>query len=305
MNFELTPELVDQIVFGMENQEKEYLIDLERLEVVAAESGQSDESERYMKLPEWNSASGFQLMERFVASLRNPVFREVLRDCLAGGKGVFRRFKNALKDREDIERLWFSFKEREMKRRVVEWYNSEVEALGLETVSFDFEDDETNELVLTDFQFRRAPPELLPVLRELDRDSFDENLAGLPESARTKIFHMRRAAIEMQAEDIALAETPDGDLAAFLWASEGEDDPQFSIILQIYVLRDFRGLGLAKTMLERYCTEAFRRGVQLVLIETGGSAQGFQDALAGFGFAPLTTGMTLDLHAWGLESLYP
>ena len=88
---ELTPELIDQIIFGMENQISYYYLDLEQGKVEEEsqleEEQRTDES-RYILIPRWSSADGFQLMERFVDSLRNPVFRERLREALASRKGV-------------------------------------------------------------------------------------------------------------------------------------------------------------------------------------------------------------------------
>ena len=153
MTFPLTRELIDQIMFGMENQDTDFLLDLYDQKVVRIDElpdeGQDDEA-RYIPLPEWRSVDGYNLMEKFVASLHNPIYREILRSILASGKGVFRQFKDALKERQEIERLWYRFKEREMRAHVVEWYNVLRESWGLARIG-DPEDEGTEVLVLSDF----------------------------------------------------------------------------------------------------------------------------------------------------------
>src|SRR5690606_18369451 len=115
LSHQLTAELIDQIVFGMENQTTSFFLDLERMTVVpearlgeaaaagpaaAGTSGTTSSpaatsasrakgaakstdpatakatgatAGRFIHLPTWGSADGFQLMERFAVSLRNPL----------------------------------------------------------------------------------------------------------------------------------------------------------------------------------------------------------------------------------------
>ncbi|MCK4542485.1 MAG: GNAT family N-acetyltransferase, partial [Spirochaetales bacterium] len=150
MKFIMTPEIMDQIIFGMENQEKTFILDTDTDHVVPAEETEK-ESFRYIPIPEWKSSDGFQLMEMFTASMRNPILRERFREALSSGRGVFRSFKNILKERPEIERLWFSFKEKEMRKRVREWYNQLAEVWGLEKLGPEPED--TEELVMSDFSY--------------------------------------------------------------------------------------------------------------------------------------------------------
>ena len=88
MKFELTAELIGQLVFGMENQEASQVFDTENLGLVESQQAFSAASDgdfpddRYLPLPEWKSVDGFNLMESFVINLRNPVVREELRAIL-------------------------------------------------------------------------------------------------------------------------------------------------------------------------------------------------------------------------------
>jgi hypothetical protein len=161
MQFELTEALIDDILFSMEDQEGEFYLDtlegivaggLEGPDVFGEEDGGGENDGRYIDLPEWDSASGFRLMERFAAGFRNPLVREELTSALGHGKGVFRAFKNTLSRYPETEKLWFAFKEREMKREIIMWYNGLREEWGLEKIGM--EPEETGDLVLEDFRFR-------------------------------------------------------------------------------------------------------------------------------------------------------
>ena len=148
MEFELTQELADQIVFAMENQNEFFCLDTDTLIIVPAERSKEN-PERFIRIPDWKPSDGFYLMEKFISLLRNPVFREKLKSCLTEGRGVFRKFKNILKEREDIERLWFNFKDKEMKLRVSSWYNDFCEFRGYNALVI--ESEETSDLILSDF----------------------------------------------------------------------------------------------------------------------------------------------------------
>jgi hypothetical protein len=175
VEFVLTEEIAAQVVYAMEDQQHRFVIHRETGEVLRADSeeirGRADE---VVSLPKWRPLDGFQLMERFVSRLHNPVFRERLREALSSGKGVFRKFKDILKEEREIERLWFSFKEREMRLVVWNWYNEQRELAGLERLELEPEEDEYEELLETDFAVLPGAPAHLEALRRLDRQGFRE-----------------------------------------------------------------------------------------------------------------------------------
>ncbi|MFW6313725.1 MAG: UPF0158 family protein, partial [Spirochaetota bacterium] len=171
----LTRELIDQIVFGMENQDREYVLDTEEATVIPAEQiPEGAPAERYLSLPAWRSVDGYNLMEQFVATLHNPIFRSRLRAILASGRGVFRQFKDTVRERREIERLWFNFKERAMRDLVTDWYNDLREHEGLERLEAMVAETETDQLVESDFAFRGVEAGEVELIRSLDREAFDE-----------------------------------------------------------------------------------------------------------------------------------
>ena len=83
MQFELTDEIRNLIVFAMEDQGNGYLFDsVDKITVIESsiEDIEKIDDERYYKIPTWDSIKGFKLMERFISLLRNPLAREELRE---------------------------------------------------------------------------------------------------------------------------------------------------------------------------------------------------------------------------------
>jgi hypothetical protein len=98
MNFALTPQMIDKISFAMEDQKEHYAVSVESGELVAVSTlGEGAGGDAFVPLPRWGSAEGFHLMESFVTSLDNPAWREQLSRALTMGRGVFRAFKDVLK----------------------------------------------------------------------------------------------------------------------------------------------------------------------------------------------------------------
>ena len=152
MEFILSPEIVDDLIFAMENQNMRFLFDAKEGCCIPDECIRDDAEERYYDIPEWTSAQGFRVMEQFTARVHNPLLREALLAALGQRKGVFRRYKETLKTAPAVEREWYHFKEQHMKAAVYEWYNDLRKLWGLEKISFEEETDA--QLLLEDFTFR-------------------------------------------------------------------------------------------------------------------------------------------------------
>ncbi|MCL2800868.1 MAG: UPF0158 family protein [Treponema sp.] len=150
MNFEMDNALIDDILFHMENQDGNFILDTHECTVVSA-NGINPDDGRYISLPVWNSNDGFRLMEKFTLSLKNPAARSELSDSLNKNKGVFRAFRDVLEQYPEIEKHWFKFKEQKMKNLIIDWYNALREEWGLEPIGAEPED--TSSLVLEDFIF--------------------------------------------------------------------------------------------------------------------------------------------------------
>jgi ribosomal protein S18 acetylase RimI-like enzyme len=248
MVFELTEALIDDILFSMENQGGDFFLDTQEGVVVDKhdDSKKIPEADggRYADLPEWESSDGFRLMERFAAALRNPLIREELSGALNRGKGVFRAFKDILSRYPETEKIWFAFKEREMKREVLRWYNGLREEWGLQRIGS--EPEETGDLVLEDFRFRggtqgdeAAVAELHRFCVEELRNSAAEKQTGFSAGEDPWVF----------PGDLSLiAETVGGEFAGYI--SVVRRNGSFHICA-LEMKPGYRALGIGEALISR------------------------------------------------------
>jgi len=151
MSFELDNILINQILFHMENQEGVFVFDTLKNQIV--NSANIDINDKnYIPLPEWSPKDGYRLMEKFTASLKNPIARQELTAALNKNKGVFRAFRNVLEQYGEVEKMWLRYKDQKIRSRIIGWYNALREEWGLEPVGVEPED--TSSLVLEDFTFK-------------------------------------------------------------------------------------------------------------------------------------------------------
>ncbi len=287
MDFALTSQMIDKIIFAMEDQKTKYAVDVATGELVAAgaQAGALRE-ERYVPLPRWGSAEGFHLMESFVTTLHNPLHREVLAGALASGKGVFRGFKDALKRNPEIEKLWFHYKEKRLRAVVVSWYNASREARGLERLAP--EPEETGDLVASDFTFSWGAGGHEAEILRLDRDAFYELFPmESPSRLAVRYAEKRKGAPGpgSEASPLLMAEDPDGGLAGFAW---GWIDGQTVHILQLAVAADMRGIGLGEAVLRKFLTDMRARGMKRLTTELAGRSLRYAGLFRSVGFHPVT-----------------
>lgn len=253
MEFELTPEITDEIIFSMEDQAGIFLFDTCETRCVSSDAATqpNGETERYYAIPQWDSVSGFRMMDRFAAQLRNPVVREDLRVALSSGQGVFRKFKNILKEYPEVERLWFTYKEREMRSIVREWYNNLRDFWGLERIGE--EPEETEELVREDFTFRIIHGPVDTAISELIEDAEQELLMDLPLGLHDALsLVISRLRPEISGMVTIVVDDMEGLSVGAARSGPLPSDSLHSAALEtIAVLPEFRGLGLGKELASR------------------------------------------------------
>jgi len=232
MKFELDDTLTDDIIFHMENQDSEFLLDTQEGLVIDVnynefmEEPDYDDCERYIPLPQWEPKDGYRLMEKFTASLKNPAARQELADALNRSKGVFRAFRDVLEQYPDIEKMWFRFKGQKMKNEVTSWYNALREEWGLEPIGIEPED--TTSLVLEDF-----------IIREGDNDF------------------------------CFIAESADGETAGSINAAVSGSILHIS---SFEVKNEYRSMGIGKTLLSKVAEKADKKNLDISIdlpAETG------------------------------------
>jgi GNAT superfamily N-acetyltransferase len=278
MQFELNEALIDEILFFMEDQNGEFLLDTQEGSVLStddAELNQDDfeaDNGRYISLPEWGPSDGFRLMERFTAGLHNALIREELSAALNRGRGVFRAFKNTLTQYPETEKLWFAYKDREMKNKVISWYNGLRESWGLELIGEEPED--LVGLVLEDFRFRDGTAQDFAQAEELhNTESHDvEAHSGDSFSIGKWVF---------PGDLCFVAETSGGEFAGYINATRAGTDHSNEVlrICTVEVQTEYRGLGLGKALLTRLLEHADSEKISRVSIDLPAGQEHFARAL--------------------------
>jgi GNAT superfamily N-acetyltransferase len=280
MQFELSPALIDEILFFMEDQAGDFLVDTREGVVISADDEEFDddaEESRYIVLPEWDSSEGFRMMGHFTATLHNALVREELSAALDRGRGVFRAFKNTLSRYPETEKLWYAYKEREMKRVVIAWYNALRESWGLELIGEEPED--IAGLAMEDFYFREGRAEDMPQAEKLHESSIGENCCAVVVSG------MGEWVFPGDISFVAL--TAGGDFAGYVSAERMSDT-----LLRICALeteQEYRGLGLGKTLIARLLEKADSLNIPNVIIDLPAGQEFFSRALMRESFKPCVT----------------
>jgi len=257
-------DLIEQIIFGMENQENQYYLDLVKGLVVQSDRIQNIQESVHIPLPAWHPSDGFILMEKFVSSLNNPLFQEEMKSILHSGKGVFRKFKNLLKQRKDLERQWFRFKQKEMLNIILEWL--EIHQDYLELTELGDELDYLDDLINSDFTLCYDPEDCIEQMRELDTELWYELYPDYPEiyyqELQKRFRHHNPLRIDEENHILAVKDM-EGRLASFLWFTQKES---IVFLRSLITIKEYRGIGLA-TQLVNELTQRLNQKMDSYLLE--------------------------------------
>ena len=306
MQFELTDEIRNLIVFAMEDQVNGYLFDsVDKITIIESsiEDVQNIDEERYYKIPTWDSIKGFRLMEKFISLLRNPLAREELRRVLFSGKGVFRSFKNVLHQYPEVEKLWFSFKEKEMKQIVSNWYDTLLDSWGLEKLGA--EPEEMSEAVYEDFVFRVAyeneenqekDSELLFSVSESFASEFENQHSTEIGITLSELWKSQLSSYVPESEFCVISETVEGDFVGACVTFSYEKKASHTVVISaVFVEPCFRGLGIGKELLNQCINGLKKRGIRWVIVPGVLISPFVVEMLLSCGFSQLGTGFVLSL----------
>jgi GNAT superfamily N-acetyltransferase len=309
MQFELSEALIKDLLFSMEDQMGSFLLDTREGVIIGEEDEDFDQTEqdgdRYISLPGWDSSDGFRLMEHFTAGLRNTAVRDELAGALNRGRGVFRAFKDIISHYPEIEKLWFGFKERGMRREILRWYNALREQWGLDRIGV--EPEETGDLVLEDFRFQLSGKEDREAAAALHRRCLEELHFYTADrgSGTAEMFSREDGRYEWAWSfpgDLSLtAKTGSGDFVGYIAAFRQGG------VLRIYaleVLSDYRGLGIGESLLSQFVEEARRqfagsvktRAPLRILIDLPNESTGFSQVLYRDSFTPYAVRYCLTIN---------
>ncbi len=306
MQFDLTDDIIDELIFAMEDQqESEFLFDSVKCCVInLTENEDLDENcilDRYYSIPHWDSRDGFRVMEHFVSTLRLPVEREALKAVLCAGKGVFRNFKNALKDYPEAEQRWYVFKESTLKDSVTDWYNDLRDKWGLERI--EGEPEETENLIFDDFSFRKYDETL-----DLD-DVIDSEKTAIQSMESffykdfgfvVKDFYLQQTK-SLKNDDllIYICTNISGDFTGHIsFFPFGNSGSNAAIVTMFFVLPPCRGLGVGKELLLFALQELKKINMRWIILPEMFIPTTFTKVLHRSGFEKTAIGFTVDLETF-------
>ena len=291
MTFILSPEMIDDILFSMENQTE--ILFFDALEGICVDEDAIDndyesviDDQRYYDLPEWSSAQGFHVMEQFTARVHNPLLREALLNALGQRKGVFRRYKEVLRTAPAVEREWYQFKDQQMKAAVYEWYNELRMIWGLEKISF--EEETETQLLPEDFTFQIQKHDALDAellrdfIRKTDSPVNDDNtFISFDEKAALAASRLFGQTLFFDADVCAAAGQEYGitqDNAVYITAYNEDGLCGLCAVAEFpfnecfcipffRVLPEYRGLGLGKELLRRACVYSEPLAAALLFVD--------------------------------------
>lgn len=303
MQFELTDEVVNQLIFSMEDQSEKNAFDSVQQILIETRDGTEIDSDRYYSLPVWDSISGFKVMEQFVSVLRSPLAKEKLRSVLFIGKGVFRNFKNVLKEYPEVEHLWFVFKQKEMKKEIIGWYNVLRDSWGLERI--EGEPEETGELIQGDFIFREHNEDSdvahILVAEQDAAQILEDAYSGELGFAAISLWQLQKKAIVKESEFTLVAETAEGEFSGFISAAPFPTTAKKTVVFTaFFILPAWRGLGIGKELFFIFLQKLQKRGIRWILILDMFIPETFTKVLLRSGFKKTDIGFTADL----LETQY-
>lgn len=300
MTFELTDKLITLIVSALENQEQKFIVDAKSNLLVEKTVDVDSDEDLFYELPEWNSSSGFSLMEEFVNNLHSPMARTELLSVLRSGKGVFRGFKDVLKGYPEVEKKWLYFKNKQLINYVNQWYNSLRETWGLEKL--DFEIEETEDLLDCDFMFlpydyQCDKKDVLESLEVVARDS----CAQYPEEISLAVLDLWKDKIDEKIGEKTLGfvcRTASKEFAGCaIFAPCLKNAPKTVLLTSFFVQKKYRGLGIGRKLFEQSLAELRSRNFKWVFIANTIIPETITSLLISFGFKPIGSGYVAELFA--------
>lgn len=287
MIFELTPSLCAQIEYAMENQKQFCGFDVSSSQVIECKEEDVDEENIY-SLPAWTSADGYNVLESFVNKYKTVKACAELIKILAEGRGVFKNFKNILKKYPEIERRFNLYKSNQLKSVIYEWYNALRESWGLEALDQDFY--EYDDLVLEDFTFRSFNHNLDSENAAFEAGVFFNELktrfSGELGQSICSFMNAQYEFFSSLSESRGFTcRTLTDEFAGCLTYSDCLSSNKKTVFLtSLFVNKNFRGLGIARELLEKCISSLTENKVQFFIINNSFVPQVLKSTLIRLGF---------------------
>ena len=246
-------QILSEIMFGMENQDVEYMLDISTGTLYSPEFAdvEAPSEENLIDLPPWRSSDGYQLMVAYTNSCQDhELKKKLINELNSKERGVFRRFRDVLASEPEAMKQWYDFKDRRMKSYIKSWYRDHFSS---DRASDELEEDELSEgELLADFEVNHL-------------DSLDAYCTGLLECfvsddpVRKKVID---AFTGKEAFEIVCNCKPCGALIY-------ERIQNSVCVLYYYIEEQDREIGLFSLMFDLFNRELERNGVEKVTMPFG------------------------------------
>lgn len=260
----LSEQILSEIIFGMENQDAEYYLDLSTGTLFNKETDDISEhsAENLTGLPPWTSADGYQLMVAFTNACKDRKLQERLSEVLnSRQKGVFRRFRDILGEDDEVLNQWYDFKDRRMKSYIRSWFRTR---LSKDSDGLEEGDDAVEGELLSDFEVcgLKAP------------DSYCNGLL----SSVCEGNPIKKKIFDAFGSKEAFVLKKDGCACGAIIYEEVEDH---ACILCYKVDEKYRGMGLFSLMFDLFNREMERKHVRTVVLPFSPESGCLKQALTG------------------------
>ena len=298
MTFTLTESLLDEIQTALENQEQQFLVDAAQNKLVEKTDGLKGDDDFFYELPEWDSAAGFKLREDFVSNLNSPLAHEALQEVLHSGRGVFRNFRNVIKDYPEVEKRWHIYKNNKMMCYINNWYNNLREVWGLEKLDYVPESDDS--LIHDDFSFtaytQENKKELLLHMNAAFRER-NENLSQELSQAIYNIWLEQFELAESKGELGFICRSFSNDFAGCITVSQvSKKQEKVMVLTSLFVPEAFRGLGIGTELINMCLSELKKLGKTWLILPNMTVPECLEPLLLRTGFNKIDSGFAAELQ---------
>ena len=298
MTFTLTESLLDEIITALENQEQQFLVDAAQNKLIEKTDGSKGDDELFYELPEWDSAAGFKLREDFVSNLNSPLAHEALQEVLHSGRGVFRNFRNVIKDYPEVEKRWHIYKNNKMMCYINNWYNNLREVWGLEKLDYVPESDDS--LIHDDFSFtaytQENKKELLLHMNAAFRER-NENLSPELSQAIYNIWLEQFELAESKGELGFICRSFSNDFAGCITVSQvSQKQEKVMVLTSLFVPEAFRGLGIGTELINMCLSELKKLGKTWLILPNMTVPDYLESLLLRTGFNKIDSGFAAELQ---------
>ena len=246
-------QILSEIIFGMENQDVEYMLDISTGTLYSPEFSDAEEpsEENLIDLPPWRSSDGYQIMVAFTNSCQDhELKKKLVNELNSKERGVFRRFRDVLATEPEVLKQWYDFKDHRMKSYIKGWYR---EHFSSDVAVDELEEDElSGGELLADFEVNH-----LECLDAYCTGLLDSYIADDP---------VRKKVIDSFASKEAFEIVSDGKSCGALIYERVQNN---ACILYYYVEEQDREMGLFSLMFDLFNRELERNGIEKVTMPFG------------------------------------